>query len=790
MRILFEKIKHFSALLLAIAILCLCFFSPTYATAEGTNASDLIIVVSLGDSYSSGEGIEPFYGQSKALEDKVKDEDWLAHRSTIGWPSLLQFSGVTGVTGDYNVKYNYSPALNWYFVAASGATTEHISKTTQTKTYNKSRGSNPITPFNLTGSVELPKQIDVFNGIEGTVDYVTMTIGGNDVKFADIITTCALHSSWLHFGKPKKLQEDIDEIWRNFGKTRSNIEQAYRDISEKAGPNAWLIVAGYPKLLDKNGRGTLISKAEAELVNDNVVKFNNEIRSIVENCSSNGMNIEFVDVIAAFDKDGGHQAYSEDPWINKIMFFANSEDLDDTSIASAYSVHPNKLGAQAYARCVNAKIEEIEANKKVGSIKGNLFEVYNPDLPIENALLSIHKGIYNFRYEVKGGQFCLPLPVGEYSVEIITDNYEKYAADVSIKDGAVVELNIGLELTAVPIATDQFNGNEYAVYDIPMTWSRAESFCESLGGHLACISSRAENDFVLNLVAGGSKNLYWLGGNCTNNLGEWRWVTGESTNYFNWGNNKPDNYDSVEDRLQMYRISVNDNPVGTWNDASDSGAGYHSEFYELQNTGFVCEWGISPEGTIQSHTYEVFTIPEITTWEQARDYCNSLGGHLAVITSAEENELVYKFMLSKGISSAYFGYSDADNEGTWIWVTDESSSYTNWHIGEPNGENAQEDYAMFYYKFSDGTWNDGKFGEVSSFICEWENDNNSVQLTNYINGIGDDITERIATVASLIDGMNETDNPDYPNICFEGEGILLGYNDEWGLCVLLITTHR
>ena len=587
-----HKSNQALAVLLAIVFVCSCFVTITHANAE-ENTSGSLVVVSLGDSYSSGEGIEPFYGQNKSLEDKVKDEDWLAHRSTKGWPALLQFSGIAGFSGDYNVKYTSSSVLNWYFAAASGATTEHISKKNQTKTYNKSRSSTPITPFNLAGSVELPRQIDVFNGIEGTVDYVTMTIGGNDVKFVDIITTCALFSSYLHFGKTSKLQEDIDKIWGEFDKTRDNIEQVYRDVFEKAGPNAWIIVAGYPKLLDKDGRGGLINKAEAKLVNDNVVRFNNEIRSIVEKCSRNGMNIVFADVIEEFDKDGGHQAYSKEPWINKIMFFANSEDLDDASIASSYSVHPNVLGAQAYARCVNSKIKEIEAKKTVGTLRGILNEAYNPDLPIENAVLTVHKGEYSFRYNVKGGQICLPLPAGDYSIEISAGNYKEHTSNVTIMDGAATELNIGLELNVVPVAISQFNGNEYAVYDVPMTWSRAESFCESLGGHLVCISSKAENDFVLSLIAGGSKNLYWLGGSCTNGFTEWNWVTGESAGYFNWGKDKPDNCDSVEDKLQMYRNSINNNPIGSWNDASDYGAGYHSEFYELENTGFVCEWGLS-----------------------------------------------------------------------------------------------------------------------------------------------------------------------------------------------------
>ena len=54
-----------------------------------TTAEESRIMVSLGDSYSSGEGIEPFYGQNEPTADKVKNQDWLAHRSEKSWPGRL-----------------------------------------------------------------------------------------------------------------------------------------------------------------------------------------------------------------------------------------------------------------------------------------------------------------------------------------------------------------------------------------------------------------------------------------------------------------------------------------------------------------------------------------------------------------------------------------------------------------------------------------------------------------------------------------------------------------------------
>ncbi len=127
-----------------------------------------------------------------------------------------------------------------------------------------------------------------------------------------------------------------------------------------------------------------------------------------------------------------------------------------------------------------------------------------------------------------------------------------------------------------------------------------------------------------------------------------------------------------------------------------------------------------------------------STWEEAKIYCENLGGHLATFSSKEENDALYEWITSQGFSNAYFGFTDNVSEGSWQWVNGESSGFTNWHSGEPNSESSSEDYAMFYYKYQDGTWNDGNFdhGTVSDskvFICEWDGGNvNTDQETDEI----------------------------------------------------------
>ena len=127
-----------------------------------------------------------------------------------------------------------------------------------------------------------------------------------------------------------------------------------------------------------------------------------------------------------------------------------------------------------------------------------------------------------------------------------------------------------------------------------------------------------------------------------------------------------------------------------------------------------------PVLNIDDHSYACYFGCE--SWEQARDYCESVGGHLATISSQEENDALYAFALSCGYDNVYIGYSDIDSEGVWKWVSGEESDYTNWNPGEPNGFTFSENYAVMV---DGGYWNDGDYSPrnetgLVSYICEWD----------------------------------------------------------------------
>lgn len=82
------------------------------------------------------------------------------------------------------------------------------------------------------------------------------------------------------------------------------------------------------------------------------------------------------------------------------------------------------------------------------------------------------------------------------------------------------------------------------------------------------------------------------------------------------------------------------------------------------------------------HSYYIYS-GVAQTWEEAQTYCQALGGHLMVINDAAENTALFNYMKSVGYSSAYFGFSDAVQEGNWQWVDGTPVTYTYWAPGEP-----------------------------------------------------------------------------------------------------------
>lgn len=175
---------------------------------------------------------------------------------------------------------------------------------------------------------------------------------------------------------------------------------------------------------------------------------------------------------------------------------------------------------------------------------------------------------------------------------------------------------------------------------------------------------------------------------------------------------------------------------------------------ELSGNTYPSRYSLSGEGDADNHEdvsgnwnghrYQVFG--EALTWEQAKSRCESLGGHLATITSqAEQNYIVsllgevqgndgsvagnsggigyygaysrYWVTIDGEVQGNYWLGARADDSGLWHWETNEEfeRQYQNFAADQPDGS------GTYLRMDSTGRWDD-VFGGTAGFICEWDDE--------------------------------------------------------------------
>ena len=123
----------------------------------------------------------------------------------------------------------------------------------------------------------------------------------------------------------------------------------------------------------------------------------------------------------------------------------------------------------------------------------------------------------------------------------------------------------------------QWKDHYYQFFDEKITWKEAKQKCEELGGHLATITSKEEQEFITSCSQHNINTKYWLGATDEETEGEWKWVTEEKFEYSNWNRTQPDNKNGVEHYLVLNEKLWN---FG-WNDSENTNDGL---------TGYICEW--------------------------------------------------------------------------------------------------------------------------------------------------------------------------------------------------------
>ncbi|GAA1871105.1 SGNH/GDSL hydrolase family protein [Myceligenerans crystallogenes] len=231
--------------------------------------------VALGDSYSSGTGTGTYINDGS---------DCL--RSTYAYPSL------TAAARNYSLNFR----------ACSGAVVADVT-TTQ------------------------------LGALTSATKYVTISVGGNDAGFADVITECAL-PGWA--SDCAGAVAEARSIVTNTLPGRLNT--LYSAIRTKA-PAAKVVVVGYPKIF--NGEDcdwlTFFSPADEAALNDGVVLINSVMRA-----AATAKGFTFADPVGGFT---GHAVCDSTEWINGFS----------SPVVESY--HPNRLGhANGYTPLVSGML--------------------------------------------------------------------------------------------------------------------------------------------------------------------------------------------------------------------------------------------------------------------------------------------------------------------------------------------------------------------------------------------------------------------------------------------------
>ena len=115
----------------------------------------------------------------------------------------------------------------------------------------------------------------------------------------------------------------------------------------------------------------------------------------------------------------------------------------------------------------------------------------------------------------------------------------------------------------------------------------------------------------------------------------------------------------------------------------------------------------------KGHHYHVFSDIG-NTMEDAQQFCESMGGHLAAVGDDEMNERMYRLINDSGYDNEYF-----EKFGHYRMIPNEPVTY----VKADQESNSEEEvfYGLYYWNYKnlteEGT-TDGTGG--NAFVCEWD----------------------------------------------------------------------
>ena len=283
----------------------------------------------------------------------------------------------------------------------------------------------------------------------------------------------------------------------------------------------------------------------------------------------------------------------EDASIKDITWASSNEKVatvDEQGIVTGISKGNVKITALA--------VDGSKAKATV-TIRFEEYDMIFTDRAPQTAKYFYGSGRYTVKGKVKTGNVSIPditttmwaSVIGGYGSNEFEVTPEKAGTDViTVKAGRVKTTisvyvspdafgtpkiqNLGFGEGAIVGAGREgiFNGHSYKIFMGRYTWNDAKEMCEREGGHLVTITDEYEQQFV-EMLNKNDKAL-WIGYERDELLDSWHWVTGEESDYDNWGFGEPNN--------SLGREKTAGTRPDTWNDFNGDDA------YSVD--GYMCEW--------------------------------------------------------------------------------------------------------------------------------------------------------------------------------------------------------
>jgi lysophospholipase L1-like esterase len=279
-----------------------------------------------------------FYGSSESHPAPDSDEGYTSAFDGSSAPMYVTASGggkpgtgknINKYGSESNVRYGSGAAwVNW---ACSGAVTANVLPI-----------SDGGVIQNDDGRREKFTQLDN-PSVNYATDTVTITIGGNDAQFSDILTYCALHAC--------NTTDFRDTLNARIDALLPRLRTVYDAVKAKTY-NADIYVVGYPQAFpessDEQGCTKLKPwRGEQDMLRQAATRLNGVIKTAAKSA-----NVTYVPVDEDF---AGHEVCGgKGEWLNGPSFTvkSNRKFLDDESF------HPNLEGqyANGYATIVKSMV--------------------------------------------------------------------------------------------------------------------------------------------------------------------------------------------------------------------------------------------------------------------------------------------------------------------------------------------------------------------------------------------------------------------------------------------------